>query len=504
VLCQILNWSAATKDSKRLIVNIEVPAGQLEVGRLLLRCMYQQQPDLSSTEQATLLQLLVLADRYAVPAAVAAVGRAFKDCPAADLQWEVVCGAYSLPATCADNTAFAAIFEAAADALQHTLGDLELVFADEQKQKQQLLLGLPHAALLQLLRDERTRVASENTAAHAVLEWARDNGADNEQLQQLVSCVSCEGTTASVLLDLLVLLSTEERQQLLCPSCVAASTAECTYVYLTARPDMRTLICAKTLPTSVCLHNSYVSDAQQQDADAARSLLQASLVRVCRCSTLFILTVLLQDEGWIVAVGASALHFAAACSVEGKGLVDDTSACKVQADYPAWFMQQRSASAMQRLTINWQVPLAELKQLVEQHLQDGESDSVYSHMVTWQGRTLYICLDVITEDAASEHSAAEVELKVGCYMGLTFRSQELCKATVKLLLLKAGSTTAKDALRKSEITGYLMDSTVWGSGGVVYSAVTSSWQQVEQALRERQAVHADGCLHLAAIVTSLE
>jgi hypothetical protein len=185
VLCQILNWSAATKDSKRLRVNIEVLAGQLEVGRLLLRCMYQQQPDLSSTEQGTLLQLLVLADRYAVPAAVAAVGRAFKDCPAADLQCETVRGAYSLPATCADNAAFADVFKAAADALQHTLGDLELVFADEQKQ--QLLLGLPHAALLQLLRDERTRVASENTAAHAVLEWARDNDATDEQLQQLVS-----------------------------------------------------------------------------------------------------------------------------------------------------------------------------------------------------------------------------------------------------------------------------------------------------------------------------
>jgi acyl-CoA synthetase (NDP forming) len=171
--------------SKRQRVNLEVPAGQLEVGRLLLRCMYQQQPDLSTTEQATLLQLLVLADRYAVPAAVAAVGRAFKNCPAADLQWEAVCGAYSLPASCADNAAFADVYKAAADALQHTLGDLELVFADDKKQ--QLLLDLPQAALLQLLRDERTRVSSENTAAHAVLEWANDNNSTTEQMQQLVS-----------------------------------------------------------------------------------------------------------------------------------------------------------------------------------------------------------------------------------------------------------------------------------------------------------------------------
>jgi hypothetical protein len=185
LLSQILNWSAATTGSNRQRVNVEVPAGQLEVGRLLLRCMYQEQPDLSSTEQATLLQLLVLADRYAVPAAVAAVGRAFKDSPAADLQWEAVCGAYSLPASCADNAAFADVYKAAADALQHTLGDLELVFADETKQ--QLLVDLPHAALLQLLRDERTRVASENTAAYAVLQWMENNDVSWEHMRQLVS-----------------------------------------------------------------------------------------------------------------------------------------------------------------------------------------------------------------------------------------------------------------------------------------------------------------------------
>jgi hypothetical protein len=190
MLSQILNWSAATTDSKRQRVNIEVPAGQLEVGRLLLRCMYQQQPDLFSIDQATLVQLLVLADRYAVPAAVAAVGRAFKDCPAAGLDWEAVCGAYSLPASFADNAAFAGVYKGAADALQHALGDLELVFADDQKR--QLLLDLPHAALLQLLRDERTRVSSENTAAHAVLEWTENNDATTEQMQQLVrALLSC-------------------------------------------------------------------------------------------------------------------------------------------------------------------------------------------------------------------------------------------------------------------------------------------------------------------------
>jgi hypothetical protein len=103
------------------------------------------------------------------------------------------------------------------------------------------------------------------------------------------------------------------------------------------------------------------------------SLLQASLVRVCRCSHLFILTVLLQDEGFVDAVGVPALSFAAACTVEGKGLVGDTRKCAEQADYPAWFLQQRPASAMQRLTISWEVPLAKVKQIVEQHLQASAS-----------------------------------------------------------------------------------------------------------------------------------
>jgi hypothetical protein len=188
---QILNWSAAAPAKQRQSVSIEVPVGQQEVGRLLLCCMYQQQIDLSSTEQqVTLLLLLVLADKYAVPAAVAAVSRAFKDTPFGQLQWDTVVATYQLPAVYIDNTAFAQVYNAAADALQHTLGDLELVFAtDCEDNKLQLLVELPYAGLLQLLADERTHVSSENTAARAVLEWLEDSSEDvsNEQLKQLVS-----------------------------------------------------------------------------------------------------------------------------------------------------------------------------------------------------------------------------------------------------------------------------------------------------------------------------
>jgi hypothetical protein len=99
--------------------------------------------------------------------------------------------------------------------------------------------------------------------------------------------------------------------------------------------------------------------------------------------------VLLQHDEFVGAVGARALHFAAACAVQGEDLMreDETSGCAVQADYPAWFLQQRPASAMQRLTITWEVPLAEVKQiveqLVEQHLQQGGSHAEYGDTYTW-------------------------------------------------------------------------------------------------------------------------
>jgi hypothetical protein len=59
-------------------------------------------------------------------------------------------------------------------------------------------------------------------------------------------------------------------------------------------------------------------------------------------------------------------------------------------------------------------------------------------------------------------------------------------------------------LKRSTLTGYMMDGHSWGSGGFVCSGTASSWQQVEHALREKQAVHADGCLHIRAVVKKLE
>lgn len=290
-----------SKSSKLPIVHLDVPVGQLEVGRQLLRCMYEQQPELAGSDPHTLLQLLLLADKYHVPAVMAAAARAYIGIPVEQLPWDAVTEVYSLPAALAENPALAPVHAAVAVKLQHELGDLELVFADQQGQKQQQLKGLPHAAMQQLLRDERMCVASENTAAHAVLAWAQaqEEGVSDKQLLQL-----------------------------------------------------------------------------------------ASLVRMSHCSQLYVTTVLLQQQQLVRAVGRFPLQYAALCSSIGKLMVEDTSDNAVHGRYPAWFAEQRPASAMRQLVIDWHVPLGDIKQLVVQQLQQGgHLDNLTSETYHWRGRS---------------------------------------------------------------------------------------------------------------------
>jgi hypothetical protein len=76
---------------------------------------------------------------------------------------------------------------------------------------------------------------------------------------------------------------------------------------------------------------------------------------------------------------------------------------------------------MQRLTISWEVPLAKVKQIVEQHLQEGESTAEYSDSYTWQGRSLYLRLQVERAVEASRDSSAEATLDICCYVVLEER-----------------------------------------------------------------------------------
>jgi hypothetical protein len=114
---------------------------------------------------------------------------------------DVAASVFELPEACLALEAVQPVQQAAADKLQQELGDLEVAWGTEAKQQQ--LLGLPFGALLQLLRDERTRVASEDTAVYTALQWLEHNpsppGKQQEQQAQLVGLLRLPQCTATFL-----------------------------------------------------------------------------------------------------------------------------------------------------------------------------------------------------------------------------------------------------------------------------------------------------------------
>jgi hypothetical protein len=94
------------------------------------------------------------------------------------------------------------------------------------------------------------------------------------------------------------------------------------------------------------------------------------------------------------------LHiYAALCSSIGKRVVKDTSEFVVRKRYPAWFEQQRPASAMKQLTIDWHVPLGDIKRVVEQQLQQGTGTAdMDSEAYQRQGRSCKLELELDVAD----------------------------------------------------------------------------------------------------------
>jgi hypothetical protein len=56
-------WASSNKEG-RFQLKLAVPAGGLQLGKLLIQAMYSAHVDLSGLTQHQLLQMLLLADRY--------------------------------------------------------------------------------------------------------------------------------------------------------------------------------------------------------------------------------------------------------------------------------------------------------------------------------------------------------------------------------------------------------------------------------------------------------
>lgn len=113
ISARIANWSEG--DGNELVLHPQVPS--LEVGELLIRCMYQAQPQLQQCSQALLLQLVTLADSLDAHKVAEAASRQlqlFAADPSAELQWETAMQIYSLPPACPEMAAYKPLYHAAA------------------------------------------------------------------------------------------------------------------------------------------------------------------------------------------------------------------------------------------------------------------------------------------------------------------------------------------------------------------------------------------------------
>jgi hypothetical protein len=174
-------------------VVLHVPPGQVELGRRLVRALYEAKPCFDDLGIEQRMQLWGLAERYGAPGVVAAAavstGIDAALMAAKGLPWAAVQAAYSSAAAGAQA---AALQQYAADALYELFGDLEAVWAaGDVGGKQRDLLALPHAALKALLADERTRTASENAVMHTIVRWVDQHKLppSSEQAKELLALV---------------------------------------------------------------------------------------------------------------------------------------------------------------------------------------------------------------------------------------------------------------------------------------------------------------------------
>jgi hypothetical protein len=195
-------------DAEPCRVVLHVPPGQVEIGRRLVRVMYEAKPSFDDQGLEQKVQLLRLADRYGAPTVVEAVAAAagFDAAVMAEkgLAWATVLAAYSKDSE--DSDYYSKDPEASAppqlpasplrryadDALQELFGDLEAVWAAaDDGEKQCDLLELHFAALKALLADRRTSVASENTVVHTIVRWVAKNklAPSSAQVKKLLALV---------------------------------------------------------------------------------------------------------------------------------------------------------------------------------------------------------------------------------------------------------------------------------------------------------------------------
>ncbi|GBF91923.1 hypothetical protein Rsub_04647 [Raphidocelis subcapitata] len=169
---------------------------ELEAAELVLRMIYHAARDpgelLSGVAQATVLQVMALADQLGTTGPEAAAAAALAAAPA--LEWQSVLALASLPPVRARSPALAPLMARVADAVLARFGScLDSIWRDEDRAA--TLRALPFGALRTLLTDPRTAASSEEMAFFTAAEWLSANGARASERDEaaLVECIRLPG-----------------------------------------------------------------------------------------------------------------------------------------------------------------------------------------------------------------------------------------------------------------------------------------------------------------------
>ena len=416
---QLENWSNA-RSRKTPEVDLLVPPGQLPIGEALIKAMYEKKPDLSALSQQQQLQLLQLADAYSVHKVSFAACSSLSSLSEEGIDMATAVAIFDLPGTCKQLKPYSSLKEAAAGYLQEQFGDLEIVWGgvgEEKEQLQQQLLGLSFSALYQLLSDERTKVASEDTIYYTVARWLKRTPE----------------------------ASTKEKQQL------------------------------------------------------------AEVIRLPLCTPTYLTTVICGDAGWIRSSSAisnqdlfKACALSASKEAEGStlfataGFKENVPAFK---RYPSWALPHRPWSSVEELEITWNVPLSDLQAAFEAALSSKPGKGIHSPASPlWQGKRFSCRLAV---GKVSEEGSFQVSMYLDFANGSRSKGHELC-IEAELWAEKEGSDAVPlvHTLKASALVAGM------GRGFTDFLRLGKhgSWETVEQQLRSKGFVHADGSLHLGATV----
>ena len=416
---QLENWSEP-KSRKTPEIDLLVPPGQLPIGEALIKAMYEKQIDLSALSQQQQLQLLQLADAYSVHKVSFAACSSLSKLCIADLEWTTAAAVFSLPDSCSQLEPFKQLRAAALSKLQQELGDLDVVWSgkdgsleqqqDQKQQQQRMLLGLPFAALHQLLIDKRTKAYSEDTVFHTMCCW-------------------------------------------------------------------------------VATHAGSVSTGQLQQLAAA--------LRMPQCSPTYLASVVLAEFSWLRRFYPCTSDLFRVCAMAGASKSSSSSnACKLLWDTdnipafkgnPSWSLPARPPSQVKSGALCWNVPLGELRAQFEEAIATCATAEMNSPAQVWQGRRFYYSLDCTVSSGPTS-----------CRLDLFVMFREDVAAD---LMLMAGKTEGSPMVRV--VKNSIPSGCGHGRTDFFGCGTLKSWEEAEQKLRELSLVHADGCLHLRAIIRML-